>query len=176
MSGSTVIGTVRESKNAVFCGAGMMLVKKKKGLTTRFKRKRNRFATAIAVSSIQRILEWFWISNERSGVAVHVHDLNAIECLFTWFRNVSGIFDPLEFLEPIVARSESFDCIAGLGGLDAHCPIPRSVFVTWPPCVAWPPSPCAVYGSRSVVALPKRWAHAPRQEARYEAWLTRLHP
>lgn len=123
-------------------------------------------------NSVQRILEWFRMRKERRGVAMHVYDLNAVKCLFTWLRNVSGLLHPLEFLEPVITGAENLsvlDNIALFDVLDTHRFTPRSACVIWPLCVAWLPSPCAVCDSRSVVALPSPWANAPRQAARYEA-------
>ena len=56
----------------------------------------------------------------RRGVAVHVYNLNAIECLLAWLGNVSGLFDPLELLETVVIGAEGFDRIAGFDVLGAH--------------------------------------------------------
>lgn len=51
---------------------------------------------------------------------MHVYNLNAIECLLAWLRNVSGLLDPLELFEPVVTGAEGFDRIAGFDVLGAH--------------------------------------------------------
>ena len=95
---------------------------------------------------VERVLVRLWVRKEWRGVAVHVHDFNAIECLFAWLKNMSGFFDPLELFEPVVTGAESSDRIAGLGIFHAHCLTSRYAYAPWPLYVAWLPSPCAVCG------------------------------
>ena len=105
-------------------------------------------------------------------VAVHVHDLNAIESLLAGLRNMSGFLDPLEFFEPIITGAENlsiFDNIALFDVLDAHCPTLRSACATWPLCVAWLPSPCAACGSVPVVVWQRPLANASHQMVRCAA-------
>ncbi len=63
---------------------------------------------------------------EGHGVAIDVLNLNPVKRLFPWFRNVSGLFDPLELLEPVVTGAEGFDGIAGFDVL-GHV-LPRNPF------------------------------------------------
>lgn len=54
---------------------------------------------------------------------MHVHDLNALKCLLAWLRNVSGLFDPLEFFESVIIGTENLsvlDNIALFDVFDTH--------------------------------------------------------
>lgn len=82
----------------------------------------HRTPNAALETSVQRVFERPGMREEGHGVAMGVLHLNSVKRLTAWYRNVSGLFDPLEFCASIVTGAEGFDSIAGFDVLGHDLP------------------------------------------------------